>query len=327
MNISYFKTQNIKTTPNKVTRELAKYIINTSLNQNYSIGKLKKLGTQSFTWQGKNGTQSGQVEYRFLLNHLHSRRSLDNKKFNFPHGTNYIDTGVEMSMPQPINASDGSVKIGLPLSELGKTFPISPVLNREGLASSNLVNTVCKNIVFLYKQLAVNSHDAVKINSQWFLNFRMLINELVSVVDMTLNKMYLLAEYGQVPNWKFDKSVLGERHGRRFDDKLKWVYQITGVHLPQFKNELDSLKIVKGLRNHLSHFDPPCLSISVEELVKYANYTRDIGLVMWNLRRISNFKLSEPLIEMILLQNYDFNSPYARPIDSNPDCYDTSKWP
>ena len=59
-----------------------------------------------------------------------------------------------------------------------------------------------------------------------FTHLRMLLNECVSIVDITLHQLYFKAEYGPKPaGWTFDPDRLGRRHGVRLKDKLQMGIQ------------------------------------------------------------------------------------------------------
>jgi hypothetical protein len=65
--------------------------------------------------------------------------------------------------------------------------------------------------------------ERLALTTEWFLDLRTLVSDTVSLVEITLNQLYLKAEYDPLPGWKFDREKLGNRHGRRFKDKLAWV--------------------------------------------------------------------------------------------------------
>ena len=106
----------------------------------------------------------------------------------------------------------------------------------------------------------------------WFHELRMLLSECITAVDITLHQMYIRAESGPCPpGWRFDPLKVGLTHGVRFRDKLKWVGLITGKPLGDASKEMESLLLIKDIRNHFNHFDPPCVAYTMEDVVKWLN--------------------------------------------------------
>src|SRR5205085_6350509 len=99
---------------------------------------------------------------------------------------------------------------------------------------------------------------------EWVNDMRMLLNDCISLVDVTLHQLYFAAEYRLKKHWHFDAEKLGQRHGIRISDKFRWIGLITGSPLDNAKSEIDSFNVLRGVRNHLNHFDPPCVVISVD---------------------------------------------------------------
>src|SRR5208283_4655980 len=86
----------------------------------------------------------------------------------------------------------------------------------------------------------------------WFHALRMLLNECVSIVDITLHQLYFKAEYGPSPvGWTFDSDRLGPRHGVRLKDKLQWINKITGKPLDDARDEVASFVILKDITKPL----------------------------------------------------------------------------
>ncbi len=104
------------------------------------------------------------------------------------------------------------------------------------------------------------------LTDDWVFDFRTLVNDVISLIDITLMQFYIKAEYDPLPGWKFDKDIVGEKYGRRIADKFKWIHEITGNHFPMnATKEMKSFESLRKLRNHLMHFDPPSLVILLEE--------------------------------------------------------------
>jgi hypothetical protein len=130
-----------------------------------------------------------------------------------------LDSSIGFAKPDgPIATADGTryLPFALPLT-FGKGFPVTPSIDREGIQFSNFQNQLQANIVRLHNRLVDNCHWAFDLeNMIWFHDLRMLLNECVGVVDITLHQLYFKAQYGPKPAaWQFDPDKLGPRQGVR----------------------------------------------------------------------------------------------------------------
>ena len=137
------------------------------------------------------------------------------------------------------------------------------------------------------------------MGADWIFDLRSLINDSISLVDITLNQFYIKAEYDPLTNWHFDKLSVGERHGRRLNDKLNWICKITGNSI-DIQSEVKSLNSLRRLRNHLMHFDPPSLVITIEEATIWLNQIIDIGIILIKIRKAIGAEISMDLVNFIL---------------------------
>jgi hypothetical protein len=185
----------------------------------------------------------------------------------------------------------------------GGAFPIAPTLDREGSVYLSLQAPLMENVVKLYAQLVAHSDQAPGLDMVWLNSFRMLLNDCVSLVDVTLHQLYFMAQNrGAEFGWDFDPQKLGERHGMRVKDKLAWIGKITKRPLGDAQNEVRSFIVLKDLRNHLTHFDPPCFAYTMEDAVGWLNRVADVGRLLWKMRHKMNAQLTPLLIQVILLQ-------------------------
>ena len=128
---------------------------------------------------------------------------------------------------------------------------------------------------------------------------RMLLNECISLVDITLHQLYFAAEYKLRSNWQFNPNKLGQRHGIRISDKFHWVGLITGKPLNDARDEIDSFNVLRGIRNHFNHFDPPCVAISIDDAADWLNRVPKIGYLIWKIREKLDAQLTPELIEIM----------------------------
>jgi len=315
-------------------RKLTAYILNHYTKQNISVSKYRKLKPFEFNWTDeKRGQIKGSLSFNDIFEHIIGSGTFDNSIFNLPRlESPILDSSIDVGLPQPLLSRDGkreTAKLNLPLT-LGDNFPISPKLDREGFATSNLQKYVTQNIVNLHKLLVQKSHLACSIRNEWFNNFRMMINECVSAIDMQLHKIYLLAEYrGHELGLSFDQEALGVRHGRRVTDKFNWIVKITGKPLDDARDEVAGFCKIKDLRNHLNHFDPPCFCCTLEDVRNWLNIIPDIGRLLWKIREKFNAQLSAPIVELIMIPKVEFvplNIADDRPISNEGIGYNTSIW-
>lgn len=281
--------------------QLAAYVLNHFTGEKRSVGYYRKHDPLTLTRDQKR------VTFRFsdLVDHMQTSRLLDSVKFEFPKVlSEWLDSGVGVSKPDaPIVATDGShfLEFCVPLP-FGDSFPLTPSIDREGVALSSLQLQVQANIVRWFKALVEGDESPVNLDGNWLWNFRTLLNECVSIIDMTLHQLYFMAQYrGQERGWNFDLDKLGERHGRRLKDKLKWIGLITGHPLDDAEEEVKDFVVLKDLRNHLNHFDPPCFAYTMEDVVSWLNRVPGVGRLLWRIRDKCDTQLSPGVIELVLL--------------------------
>ena len=77
--------------------------------------------------------------------------------------------------------------------------------------------------------LIENSNLVLTID--WLFDFKDLINDSISLIDIFLMQFHTKAKYAPENYWKFDEDKIGSKMGRRLEDKLKWVKLITGKNL------------------------------------------------------------------------------------------------
>lgn len=254
------------------------------------------------TDEGGNKVRSINLNYLTVAKYIREHGYFDRLHFNLLEiACRWMDSSLEFTINW--HRIDDTGKIAISLSDMyneqsyGKNFPIIPKLDREGRSFTSLLPLLTKRIIKMRTILVENSHHP--LTSVWFLDLRTLISDTISIIEITLNQIYIKAEYDPLPHWTFNKEKLGERHGRRFNDKLKWIYQISGKTLDA-EPYIKSCNHLREIRNHLMHFDPPSFVITIEETVTWLNEIIDVGYLLIQIRKSIGVNISSDLINFIL---------------------------
>ena len=268
-------------------------------------------------WTDKNNQPltSKPINYLEIAKYIRDNGSFNSHEYNLPDIQCFW---LDFSLDYKINwhkfdhtAPEGlAVVDGIPQQQYGNNYPIVPKLIREGHSFTTLQPQLLNRIVKMRTELISKSENV--LSDDWFFDLRTLINDAVSIVEITMNQIYIKAEYDPLPGWTFDKEKLGSRHGRRFEDKLSWIYKISGNHLGA-ESYLPSCNNLRELRNHMMHFDPPSLIITVEEATLWLNQIIDIGYLLIKIRQAIGAEVSLQLINFILQKEALFNpeKPFA----------------
>jgi hypothetical protein len=217
----------------------------------------------------------------------------------------WLDGDANLTLPQQIiGANDETVKFHLPLP-LGSTFPLLPMIDCEGVLYNSFQNSLTQRILELHSRLVSNSGNFQ--SGDWLYDLITLFSNAVSLVDITLNQFHIKSEYDALPTWSFDPLIVGARINRRMDDKLLWVKQITGNPLDNVEQEVRAFKILKELRNHTQHFDPPCFGFTLQEASNWLNHIPKIGVLLLKIRKKISSRPNEGLIRIALLPEVTFN--------------------
>jgi hypothetical protein len=264
--------------------------------------KDKKLYQISWTDRNQKPDKSRPLNYLEISKFIRENGFITKEHFNLPLIDCFwldftLDFKIDWHMfdhtaPQGLTIHDGIAQ-----QQYGNNYPISPKLNREGHSYTTLQPQLLHRIIKLRNELVERSDLA--LTDDWFFDLRTLINDTVSIVEITLNQFYNKAEYDPLPHWKFDKLKIGDKHGRRFEDKLSWVYKISGQHLGA-ESYLPNVNKLRELRNHMMHFDPPSLVIPIEEATIWLNYVIDVGYLLIKIRQAIGAEVSLQLMNFIL---------------------------
>ncbi|MBI9010554.1 MAG: hypothetical protein JEZ05_11075 [Tenericutes bacterium] len=314
-------------------RYVAKEILNDYLQSDKSITQLKKMKMFKINCYEQSGDKrkewkSENISYDLILENIENNNTFKFEEFKAVElKCRWLDGNIDISLPQFfIDPNGQTVKLNLNMP-FGEKFPIHPTIDREGCMYNSFQNALAKRILYNHKKLVDESYDF--LTSDWLYDLITLISNSVSLVDITLNQLYIKAEYDPLPNWKFDKERLGERHNRRLTDKIKWVSQITGNNLYDIEKELKSLKEIKDLRNHTQHFDPPCFGYSLEDVAKWLNMISDIGMLVHKIRKRLKSVTNIYIYEIILLPKVLINGNVLFDRNRVPQentGYDSTRW-
>lgn len=249
------------------------------------------------------------ISYSELAKNIRLFGSFSSEEYNLPkYECFWLDNNIVMQINFH-KFDDGSsealtICIDSPKQMYGEKFPISPKLDREGHVISSMQASLIQRIINLRKTLIAESNKALYI--EWVFDLRTLMSDVISLVEITLHQIYTKAEYDPLPGWRFDKTKLGKKHGRRVTDKLKWIGQITGNPLDDARDEVISLNNLRCIRNHMMHFDPPCLVIPLEEVGVWLNQVLDIAFLLQKIRSKLGVPISSELANFMLQRDVVF---------------------
>lgn len=312
-----------------VIRHVAQIILNSYIKKDLSITQLKKLQPFSIWYEdSKKKWESSKIALNNIEKHLIEHGKFDPNAFGLAElKCGWLDGDVDISLPQHIVGEDGypiRFKLSLPL---GPNFPICPELDREGVLYNSFQKSLSERIIKLHNRIV--NHSSEFKEHDWLYDVIALISGCVSIVDITLNQLYLKAEYDPLPNWTYDKNILGERYNRRMNDKFQWVKLITGNCLSDINTEMKSFTTLKNIRNHTQHFDPPCFGFTLEDVVGWLNMVRDIGVLLLKIRKALGSPINNRIIDLLLIPKVEFegvvtfNRPRAKHEETG---YQTTIW-
>lgn len=305
------------------------------LGKKQSIKKWREdTNLYQFTWEEpitKKTITTKKINYKIISEHLRVNNSFDEKIFDLPTiWSGWLDRSIDISINyhyvdkngEVLQVSDGTIS-----QEYGEAFPLKPMLDREGHIFTTFLPQLTRRIIKQRKQLVENSHLALM--HDWVFELRNVINDSISLIDITLNQLYSKAEFSPEVGWTFDKSKLGLKNNRRIKDKLKWVRDISGNEL-NIEAEFSKFENLRVVRNHLNHFDPPTLVITLEEAADWLNDVLYIGKILIKIRQALNTPVSLSLIELVSQRKILFNPESGftnrSQLDSSKFGYRSSTW-
>ncbi len=332
-----FITQTLKPKQGMIP-EAGLNLTNYYLNDNKGIGlenwkKEKRDFTVNWFDKAQKPQESQKINYRIICDHIRDTGSFSTQFFNLPTIECFwmdhsLDMKIDFHHSDHLGETLG-IASGIPQQQYGEKYPIKPLLKREGNLYTSFQPQLMARVMRERGTLIENSDKALE--DEWVFQLRTLISDTISLLDITLNQVYIKAEYDPLPGWKFDKNKIGERHGRRLNDKLKWVFQITGTPI-NIESEKASLESLKELRNHLMHFDPPSLVVTIEEAAIWLNQLIDIAMILVKIRKALKVEVSTSLINLILQKEVQFIPKHTQtkrqPLNNlSQEDYSSTRWP
>jgi hypothetical protein len=317
-------------------KKIAAYILDHYTGIQRSPSQYIKAARVPVSWSEKDGQKEVVVSFEDIVSHIQRDRTFDAALFGLGLPPNYwLDSSVAVGKPDgPVPSVDGKMYLKFaPDAGFGPSFPVEPCIDREGVAFSSFQNQLQSNITKLHAALIDSCSIAPQLGRmmEWFNDLRMLLNECATIVDITLHQTYFKAEYGPRPaGWTFDPEKLGRRQGVRLRDKLQWIGKITGKPLDDARDEVASFIVLKDIRNHWNHFDPPGVAYTMEDVVGWLNRVPDIGRLLWKIRAKMKVPLSKGIVEIITLPTVMFvpRDPAATRLAQGDDVgYRSSIWP
>ncbi len=259
-------------------------------------------------FDGGGQEESKPLSYLLFTKYIRENGKFDTRNFNLPSASCFWMDGlfsIGMDYHRLDTSPDGLMMIdSTPQEQFGENYPIEPSIDREGVIYSSFNNNLYERIIAERIKL-VETSDEFSLDGKWVFELRGVIGDVISLVEITLNQFYIKAQYDPLDGWYFDKDIVGEKHGRRFNDKLKWVYQITGNHI-NVEKYIENFNFLRKLRNHFTHFDPPSLAITIEEMALWLNYVVEAGYILIQLRKAMGAEISERELNFILQKEIEF---------------------
>jgi hypothetical protein len=270
--------------------------------------KWRAMGGLSISFTEKETTKtSNQFTFDQLEAHIESTSSFDSKQFGLPAPVcSWLDGSV--GVKSAFHFTDGSgesVKFELSTSR-GSAFPLKPLLDREGHAYSSVQLATLDRVFQLRRELVEKSdaHDT----DEWLWLLKSLVFETTSLLDTTLHQLYYKVVHDPLPAWKGTQASLDKAaplKGGRLRNKFQWVYAACQRH-PCLTNEMRAFNRIRHLRNHMQHWDPPCLCFTLEDAAGWLNDVLLCARMNWNIRVAVGSPPSAPLIALLLAPEVAF---------------------
>jgi hypothetical protein len=311
--------------------ELVASILNHYTHQDITPSKYAKMEIINLRVKGQAASTLCQVRFEDIALYLQENRSFHHDKFGLPPlRSDWLDAVPVFSLNAPIHAIDVNGPLKFLSVPFGESFPVKPCLDREGVAFGTFQVALQENIVRLYNRIIDESHLAVEVDQPvWFHDLRMLINDCVTIVDITLHQLICKAQYDPKPGWKFDSSWIKRRTRTGVMEKFEWIKKIIGQGLDNAEEEKTHFGFLKNIRNHFNHFYPPCVVFTLEDTCEWLNRIPAVGRLLWKMREKMDEPVNTGIVEIVTLPLCEFvprKPDLARTPQGNNVGYRSSLW-
>ncbi|MBW4695846.1 MAG: hypothetical protein KME27_29365 [Lyngbya sp. HA4199-MV5] len=317
----------------RVTVELLNFYSRKSLSRKKWVKEKEFVLNYRSNADNDGQKSSNPISYGIISKYIYENGYFSSEAFNlFPYECFWLDNTIDVQIDfhkfDP--GTTEALTIVLPQNQMyGSNYPINLKIDREGHLHSSMQKALAQRIINLRKKLVIQSNEALL--SDWMFDLRSLIGDTISLVDITLHQFYNKAQYDPLPGWSFDKKKVGEKFGRRFIDKLRWIGQITGNPLDNASGELSSFHNLREIRNHMMHFDPPSLAVPLEEAAIWLNQIVDVAFLLKKIRDKIGVSGSTEILNFMLQKEVVFvpRPPFTArlPLNSKESGYLCLCWP
>lgn len=251
------------------------------------------------------------VNFNDIYNHIMENCGVDLSKFGVPahlHKVPWADKSIQFSQDHIIinaNNPTDTIKISI-LADLVE-FPLRVAIDREGFSVAPMHVYLYENILNSRRFLVENSHKMLSHDSLWIQNFFTYFNSYVSLVESALVQIYYKAKYeASEAGLIFNPEKMGSTITGRVAEKFDWIFHSTGKHLDDASLEIKNFNKIKGIRNHLNHFDPPLFGCTAEDVRDWLNLTGSLGELIWKIRRKLRLPPSKAMLSLVFAPEVEF---------------------
>lgn len=314
-------------TPIDQTRDLAQRILEQYVGTTQARSKWRKVPRFRVNWNAPRRGAPGQVApqhsswltFDSFVAHLGTHRGLVHSELNLaaPEDVqrNWMDRGLTLFAHYlPMNGATSAYKVNLPLS-LGAAFPVTPAIDREGFATVSPQLHLQRALLAARQRVLheapafvpqvldreLGHQAAIMLGATPPLAALMEFATLyVALFDITVIQGCYAAMYDPLgTKLSFDRAKIGGLTGRTIEDKLHWVYLLSGNRL-EARDEIAAFSKMKAVRNHLTHFDPPCLVVTIDDVAEWLSAVTPLAWLLIKIRKCFGVPISGPLIQMAM---------------------------
>lgn len=307
-----------------------------------SIKRLK-IRTVNICWDDETGNKKvAQISIAKALENVRQYRYFAQKELDIPENAKlpWPDRVISATMDHywPDNQNNIKGDTTVLTIALGDNFPLSPAIDREGFCYAPLLKVLYGSIINSRNYIVENSNHMFGPEDLWLQHLFNYLNSVISLVESTMVQIHYKAKFdpknengvGQESGLKFDSLKMGSTITGRSLDKIHWLYLCTGRHLEKIDEELRQIKMLKEVRNHINHFDPPVFACTAEDVARWLNVTKYVGNFIWKVRRLLQLPPSQDLCSILFLPTVVFtprNPNHNRGIQKPVVGYESSRWP